>query len=186
MNPGAGPDPVGPVPATGPHAERAGGAGEAASADGFRTARLFDLVVDLDRSLSVGRGPYGRRVVFGAAGGTFRGPRLNGEVLPGGGDWALFGPDRTMTPDVRLTLRTHDGALLHMSYGGRLVTPPAVRDALGDPAGRHRVDPGDYCFRTDPLFETGAEGYAWLDGTVGIGSGRFVDGGVAYRVSEVL
>ncbi|MFI7243466.1 DUF3237 domain-containing protein [Streptomyces qinglanensis] len=184
MNPS--PNAAGPLPAAGPHAERAGNAGEAASAGEFRTAHLFDLVVDLDPSLSVGRGLYGRRVVFGAAGGTFHGPRLHGEVLPGGGDWALFGPDGTMTLDVRLTLRTHDGALLHMSYGGRLVTPPAVREALGDPAGRHRVDPGDYYFRTNPLFETGAEGYAWLNGTVGIGSGRFVDGGVAYRVSEVL
>ncbi|MFE9333168.1 DUF3237 domain-containing protein [Streptomyces sp. NPDC006925] len=177
------PDPVAPVPATGPHAESAE---RAPYADGFRTVHLFDLVVDLDPPLSVGRGLYGRRVVFGAAGGTFRGPRLHGEVLPGGGDWALFGPDGTMTLDVRLTLRTHDAALLHMSYGGRLVTPPAVRDTLGDPAGRHRVDPADYYFRTNPLFETGAERYAWLNGTVGVGSGHFVEGGVAYRVSEVL
>ncbi|MFE9381716.1 DUF3237 domain-containing protein [Streptomyces sp. NPDC007025] len=102
------------------------------------------------------------------------------------GDRALFGPDGTMTLDVRPALRTDDGALLHMSYGGRLVTPPAVRDALGDPAARHRVDPAGHYFRTNPLFETGAERYAWLNGTVGIGSGRFVEGGVAYRVSQVL
>ncbi|WP_158687642.1 DUF3237 family protein [Streptomyces sp. AA1529] len=102
------------------------------------------------------------------------------------GDRALFGPDRTTTLDVRPALRTRDGALLRMSCGRRLVTPSAVRDALGDPAARHRADPAGHYFRTDPLFGTGAERYARLDGTVGIGSGRCIEGGVRHRVCEVL
>jgi hypothetical protein len=69
-----------------------------------------------------------------------------------------------MTPDVRLILRTHDGALLFMTYGGR-------RD-------------GDYC-RTTPLFQRGSADYAWLNDVVCVGSGYLVDGGVAYRVSVV-
>jgi hypothetical protein len=39
-------------------------------------------------------------------------------VVPGGDDWALFCADGAMSPDVRLTLRTDDGALVHMTYGG--------------------------------------------------------------------
>ncbi|WP_374118874.1 DUF3237 family protein [Streptomyces odontomachi] len=42
----------------------------------------------------------------------FHGPRLHGDLLPGGRDWALFGPDGTMSLEIRLTLRTHHGALL--------------------------------------------------------------------------
>src|SRR5438132_14154017 len=90
----------------------------------IRTAPLFDIVVDLNPKLNIGDGPLGRRILFGAAGGTFEGPRLRGEVVPGGGDWALFRADGAMSLDVRLTLRTHDDALVYMSYGGRWITPP--------------------------------------------------------------
>ncbi|QWF76656.1 DUF3237 domain-containing protein [Amycolatopsis sp. CA-230715] len=149
------------------------------------TEHFFDLVVDLHPPLDLGGGPCGKRVLFGAAGGSFRGRDLRGEVLATGGDWALFRPDGTMGLDVRLTLRTHDGALVHMTYGGRWRTPPEVRAELADPRERHRVDPARYYFRTTPLFETGDERYAWLNDLVCVGSGYLVEGGVAYRVSRV-
>jgi hypothetical protein len=149
------------------------------------TRHLFDMVVDLNPRLDIGRGPFGQRVLFGSAGGSFEGPRMRGEVLAGGGDWALFRPDGVMMLDVRLTLRTHDGALVHMTYGGRWVTPPDLRADLADPVRRHRVDPARYYFRTNPLFETGAEEYAWLNDIVCIGSGYLVKGGIAYKVSRV-
>ena len=146
-----------------------------------RTAHLFDIVVDLAEPL-----PIGPRVLFGAVGGTFDGPRLRGDVLPGGGDWAQFRPDGTMVLDVRLTLRTHDGALVHLSYGGRWVIPPDLRECVADRARRHEIDPARYYFRTNPLFETGSPDHAWLNNVVGVGSGYLVEGGIAYRVSEVL
>jgi ketosteroid isomerase-like protein len=150
------------------------------------TAHLFSMTVDLEPRRNIGDGPYGRRVLFGAAGGSFEGPRVRGEVLAGGGDWALFRPDGAMALDVRLTLRTDDGALVHMTYGGRWIVPPELRADLADPAGRHRVDPARYYFRTNPLFETGAEPYAWLNDVVGAGSGRLVEGGIAYEVAQIL
>lgn len=152
----------------------------------IRTAPLFDLVVDLNPRLDLGDGPLGRRILFGASGGSFDGSRLRGEVLAGGGDWALFRPDGAMTLDVRLTLRTHDGALVHMTYGGRWITPPELRADLADPVRRHEVDPARYYFRTNPLFETGADRYAWLNDIVCVGSGYLVEGGIAYKVAEVV
>jgi hypothetical protein len=142
--------------------------------------------VDLNPRLDLGGGPLGRRILFGASGGSFDGPRLRGEVLAGGGDWALFRPDGAMTLDVRLTLRTHDGALVHMTYGGRWITPPERRADLADPVRRYEVDPAHYYFRTNPLFETGAERYAWLNDLVCVGSGYLVEGGIAYKVAEVV
>ena len=65
------------------------------------TAPLFDIVVDLNPKLNIGDGLLGRRILFGAAGGRFEGPRLRGEVVPGGGDWALFRADGAMSLDVR-------------------------------------------------------------------------------------
>ncbi|WP_454195317.1 DUF3237 domain-containing protein [Nocardia sp. Marseille-Q1738] len=150
------------------------------------TTPLFDVVVDLNPRLNFGDGPLGRRILFGAAGGSFEGPRLRGDVVAGGGDWALFRPDGTMALDVRLTLRTHDDELVHMSYGGRWVTPPEARAELADPVKKSQVDPSRYYFRTAPLFETGSSRYSWLNDIVCIGSGYVVDGGVAYHVEQVL
>lgn len=150
------------------------------------TQHLFDIVVDLHPRLTFGPGPLGDRVLFGAAGGSFDGPQLRGDVLATGGDWALFRPDGTMTLDVRLTLRTHDGALLHMTYGGRWVVPSRLRNRVADPARRHEVDPAGYYFRTNPLFETGSSQYSWLNDVVAVGSGYVVEGGVAYKVARVL
>ncbi|WP_328903409.1 DUF3237 domain-containing protein [Streptomyces sp. NBC_00441] len=154
--------------------------------DEIRTAHLFDMVADLDPRLDFGGGPLGRRVLFGAGGGTFHGPRLRGTVLPGGGDWALFRPDGVMALDVRLTLRTDDDELLYMTYSGRWVTPPDLKADMADPVERHRIDPARYYFRTNPLFETGSKRYAWMNDLVCVGSGYLVDGGIAYRISQVL
>jgi hypothetical protein len=84
-----------------------------------------------------------------------------------------------------LTLRTHDGALVHMTYGGRWIVPPQLRAAVADPAQRHQLDPARYYFRTNPLFETGDQRYAWLNDIVAVGSGYLVDGGIAYKIAKV-
>jgi Protein of unknown function (DUF3237) len=151
-----------------------------------KTELLFDIVVDLNPRLGIGDGPFGRRIMFGAAGGTFEGPKLRGEVVPGGGDWALFRADGAMSLDVRLTLRTHDDALVQMTYGGRWITPAELKADMADPVKRTQVDPSRYYFRTNPLFETGAKQYAWLNDIVCVGQGYLVEGGIAYKVEQVL
>jgi hypothetical protein len=150
------------------------------------TRPLFDIVVDLKPPLEIGDGPLGRRVLFCSGGGSFHGSRVRGEVLPGGGDWTLFRPDGAMSLDVRLTLRTHDDALVHMTYGGRWIVPADLRADVADPAKRYQVNPDRYYFRTNPLFETGSEQYAWLNDVVCVGSGYLVEGGIAYHVAEVV
>jgi hypothetical protein len=152
----------------------------------IRTEHLFDIVVDLGPRLNIGQGPIGRRMLFGAEGGSFEGPKLRGAVLSGGGDWALFRADGSMTLDVRLTLRTHDDALIHMTYGGRWIISVDVQSDIADPHKKYQVDPGHYYFRTNPLFETGAKQYAWLNDIVCVGRGYLIDNGVAYKVAQVL
>jgi Protein of unknown function (DUF3237) len=152
----------------------------------IKTAHLFDVVIDLDPRLDFGNGPAGRRTLFGAAHGSFEGPRMRGEILKGGGDWAVFRADGAMTLDVRLTLRTDDGALVLMTYGGRWVNPPDVRAEMADPVKRYQIDPACYYFRTNPLFETGSKEYGWLNDVVCIGTGYLIEGGIAYKVFQVL
>jgi len=152
----------------------------------IKTVPLFDIVVDLNPRLSFGETPIGRRVLFGAAGGTFTGERMRGEVLAGGGDWALFRPGGEMALDVRLTLRTHDNELIYMTYGGRWITPPEARADMADPVKRYNVDPSRYYFRTQPLFETGSTAYVWMNDIVCVGTGYLVEGAVAYRIFQVV
>ena len=146
---------------------------------------LFTMRATLAPGLDGGDDPLGRRPLNAVAKGEFAGERLRGEINPGTGDWMLT-RNKVRVVDARVVLRTDDGALIHMSYGGRITFPDELEEALRDPSSRHLIDPARYYFRTTPLFETGAAGYTWLNGIVAVGSGRLTEGGgVAYDVFEL-
>jgi hypothetical protein len=69
---------------------------------------------------------------------------------------------------------------------GRWITPPELRADLADPVKRYQVDPAHYYFRANPLFEMGSPAYAWLNDIVCVGAGYFVEGGIAYKVAQVV
>src|SRR5438128_3175262 len=85
---------------------------------------LMTLQVAVVGVQKIGAVPHGTRVTAPIASGHFEGPRLRGKVLPGGGDWTLLRGDGVLELDLRLTLETDDGALIHMtSYGLRHGAP---------------------------------------------------------------
>ncbi len=143
---------------------------------------LFDMHADLEPPQVVGQTPMGVRQIFIVRGGTFQGPRLKGEVLPGGGDWAILRPDGALQLDVRATLRTDDGALIYATYSGLIVAAPEVFARLTQ---GQEVPLSEYYFYTNPMFQTGAQQYAWLNRLLAIGRGRVVPGAVEYRVWAV-
>lgn len=149
-------------------------------------AHLFTLSAGLGGSDDTGEGSLGRRIRDSVGEGTFAGRRMRGELLPGSADWRLIRHDVTSVIDARVMLRTDDGALIYMSYGGRVVVPPDMLAQVRDPARRHLLDPAAYYFRTTPTFETGAEPYRWLNNIVCIGTGRLTTRGVDYEIFEVL
>ena len=153
----------------------------------LETEFLFEVRIPLAPPIDVEAGPDGRRIVLLAKCGQFSGPRLRGEVLPlSGGDWLRRRANGVSVIDVRLCLRTDDEATVLMTYQGRMQASPENQDYArdfakpDDPGGAHR-----YYFRTNPLFETGDERYAWLNAIVAVGTGRTGDGGVVYDVFEV-
>ncbi|WP_422060279.1 DUF3237 domain-containing protein [Sphingopyxis sp.] len=148
-------------------------------------AHLFTLRAELAAGLDAGDGPLGRRTLNAVQQGWFEGDRLKGTVNPGTGDWMLTRNDIRVV-DARLVLQTDDGALIHMSYGGRIVFPQEVLGEMRDPKRRHLVDPSRYYFRTNPVFETGSPAYCWLNRIVSIARGELVEGGVKYEVYELL
>ncbi|HEU4412366.1 MAG TPA: DUF3237 domain-containing protein [Polyangiaceae bacterium] len=148
---------------------------------------LFEARVPLAPPMHLGQTPEGDRMIVNVAGGRFRGPRLSGEIVPmSGADWARVRADGVGALDVRMCLRTDDGALVYVRWHGLMVADGAnLAYAMDfakpdDPAGAHR-----YYFRTSPRFETGDARYAWLNRVVCVSKSRTGDGGVIHRVFAV-
>ena len=59
----------------------------------LKTEFLFEVSVDLEEAQPIGSTLDGIRQIFYVKGGTVEGPKVKGEVLPGGGDWFLIRPD---------------------------------------------------------------------------------------------
>jgi len=149
----------------------------------LRTELLVELRVDLEEPQEVGATPHGNRRIFYIKGGTFAGPKLKGEVLPGGGDWLVVRPDDTWKLDVRETLRTDDGQLIYMTALGIFhVATETIQRFARD----HRVDSSEYYFRTTPAFETGSEKYGWLNRTVAVGTCERTPTGLIHTVYAIL
>lgn len=135
---------------------------------------LCTMIVELEPTLAVGTGPAGDRSIGGVRSVTVSGERLNATLAgPAAADW-LVRTGAIGIVDARLTLRTHDGALIYMTYGGRL--------DLSNPAA------GLYAY-VAPVFETGDARYAWLNAVQAAGKGKLTmraDGGrIDYEFCEV-
>ncbi len=75
----------------------------------------------------LGDTPAGHRRVVPVSGGAFVGERLRGDVLSHAGSDLLLGrADGSFQQDVRLVLRTDDGALILMTYRGVRRAPAEV------------------------------------------------------------
>jgi hypothetical protein len=100
-----------------------------------------------------------------------------------GGDWTLLRPDGVLELDLRVTLRTDDGALIQMSSFGLRLGPPEVIAAL---ARGETVEPTKYYFRTTPRFETVAPAYSYLNRMLAVATGDRRPGGPIYAIDEVV
>lgn len=144
---------------------------------------LMTLQVKVTGLQKVGVVPQGTRTIAVINDGHFEGPRLRGKVLPGSGDWTLLRPDGVLELDLRLTLETDDGALIHMTSFGLRHGPPKVMAALGR---GEQVDPSTCYFRTTPRFETGHPKYAFLNRLLAVSSADRHPEGPIYTIDEIL
>jgi hypothetical protein len=109
--------------------------------------------------------PQGTRTIVQVVGGRLEGPRIKASVQAPAGDWITNRADGSYRLDVRLTLRTDDGALILATYNGIGHTTPAGAS-----------------LRTAPLFETGDPRYAWLTRLQAVGVGERVGTAVKYEI----
>ncbi len=96
----------------------------------IKITHLFSISLKVHEIQNLGQTPLGNRRVAVVEGGSFEGPKLKGTVLRGGSDWILVRPDGALHLDVRLTLSTHDGELIGMTYRGFRHGPAATIERL--------------------------------------------------------
>ena len=113
----------------------------------------------------VENGPQGTRTIVQIVGGRFEGSRVKASVQTPSGDWITNRPDGSYRLDVRLTLKTDDGALLLVTYNGIGHTTPAGAS-----------------LRAAPLFETGDSRYAWLTRLQAVAIGERVGTALTYDI----
>ena len=145
---------------------------------------VLQLIVGYDHAQRLGVTPLGYRGVFPVDGGTFEGERLRGIVNPGGADWITMRSDGTMMIDVRLTLTTHDGALIGMTYTGLA----RARDAANAERFRNRevLSFEETYLHTTPRFETGDARYLWMNDVIAVTNGVRTAAGGTYHVFAIV
>jgi hypothetical protein len=144
---------------------------------------LMTLQVAVVGPQRIGAVPHGTRVTAPIASGQFEGTRLRGKVLPGGGDWTILRNDGVLELDLRVTLETDDGALIHMASFGLRHGPPDVIAAIGR---GETVDPSTYYFRTTVRFETAHPKYLFLNRLLAVTSGDRRAAGPIYTIEEIV
>ena len=115
------------------------------------TARL-----EVDPPLQFGDTPTGQRSMSDIRSAVFTGERLRAEKAgTSAADWLILAGDIGAI-DVRMALRTEDGALVGLRYWGKL--------DVSDPANRTS--------RVAATFDTGDPRYAWLARIQAVGKWR--------------
>ena len=104
---------------------------------------IFAADVTVEAPLDFGDIGKGRRRVVPITGGEFSGPTMRGTVLGGGADWQIIRGDGVAELEARYTLRTDDGALIHVRNVALRHGPPAV---MADLAAARPVAPGSLLF----------------------------------------
>jgi hypothetical protein len=121
------------------------------------TEYVMTLYAPLDASQAVDSNLFISNV---RPGGWVKGPRINGAIIAPSGDWFRVMPSGVSRLDVRLTIKTDDGALIFVSYNG------VFKDTKESQA---RADKGevltsrDFYFIIAPSMQTSAKKYAWLN-----------------------
>jgi muconolactone delta-isomerase len=144
-----------------------------------RLTPVYRLNATLGEPADLGDTERGHRRIVPLSGGTFTGPALNGELLPGASaDWQAVLADGTALGDIRYTLRTDGGDVLY-------VQTRSVRHGSAEVLARlgrgEDVDASEYTFRGLTQIETAASQLDWLNKGVFVSVGGRSAGGVVYE-----
>jgi len=83
----------------------------------------FSELVTLGKEITPGATAYGKRNIVPITGGSFEGPDIRGEIIPGGWDWQLQRADGCSDVKADYMLRTDDGVVINILNQGALCSP---------------------------------------------------------------
>ena len=78
----------------------------------LETEFVFQIRADLEPAVVVGDSSDGHRQSIPIIGGTFEGPMIKGDIVPGGADYQLMRPDGVREIEAVYMIRTNDGELI--------------------------------------------------------------------------
>jgi len=138
----------------------------------FNNRYELEHICSYNATLSPGEpiGPVAEGLRFNAyhTGGEVSGPRIRGKVRPVGGDWLTLRTDGVAVLDVRVTIETHDGALIYAASGGYMdLGPEGYQATLNG-----QLPPDGTPFRTTARFQTGHPEYQWANRLIYVGIGE--------------
>ncbi len=128
---------------------------------------VFEELVTLGQSVSVGETPFGGRNFITITGGTVAGPKFKGKVVAGGWDYQLHLPNGCGTISADYFLQAEDGTIINV-----------VNKAMTCPGGSARLF-------TRPVFEAPKGPHEWLNSGVFVGTLDMGAGGVRIRFYQV-
>lgn len=108
-----------------------------------RAVFVYEAIVDIDPSITIGDGPLGERRIVPITGGEFAGPGLKGTVLSGGADRQLVRKDGARQLDALYELKTDDGVIITVHNQVLVRTEPgqpryaASHITLNAPSGKY-------------------------------------------------
>ena len=136
-----------------------------ARADGPTVSIDIDYLATIDVQLDPPQS-VGQRLIFNVVGGTVKGPKISGTIVPPSGDWLIPMPDGSLRLDVRATIKTDEGEFVLTTYSGVIVASKEVTDRLMK---GEEVTYKDEYFLTAPTFTTASKTYDWLNKIQAVG-----------------
>jgi len=128
----------------------------------------FQIKIDLGERLRYGPTFWGHeRGYVGVLGGTVRGPKLNGRIIPhSGGDWPIVRPDNAVRFDARYLIEADDGTIIELQNTGVRYAPKEVLERMRR---YEAVDPSEYYMGLTPRFDVPLGPHEWLSRTIFVG-----------------
>jgi len=126
---------------------------------------VFEEYVTLDPVVVVGETAVGHRQFIPITGGKVAGPKLNGEVMPGGWDYQLRLPSGCGSLSADYFLKASDGTIIHVLNQGSSCGAPGTGERsyaiprFEAPKGPHDwMTRGSFVSSIEPVMQPGANG----------------------------
>ncbi|KAH8915736.1 hypothetical protein BT69DRAFT_1187918, partial [Atractiella rhizophila] len=149
------------------------------------TLRHLYTLFRIEQPVDFGRGPFGYRRALSITSGYFKGDRLKGKILTGGGDHLIMLKDGEVYTDTRYNLQTDDGAFIYVQTKGCRRGPKHLLRKILDGHTLTEQESEHVVFHMSVQLETGDKRYEWLNKIIVVATARRTQFGIGYDAYEL-